>query len=207
MKAVVGSVVAAVAASVCCVGPVVAAAIGAGALGAASRWFEPYRPWLLGLTAILLGMAFVTTYRREPATCADGSCAPSSRRTAKVVLWMAVVVVGLLAAFPYYGKAITGVVLQTQAQKQQADGPAQIVTQRAQVVTLSLPEMDCPGCEVGVKIAANKADGVTDVKTNSDTRTAEVTFDPSKTNAEAIASAITKGTGFKVGVPESREKT
>lgn len=104
MKAVVGSVVAAVAASVCCVGPVVAAVLGAGALGAASRWFEPYRPWFLGLTAILLGMAFVSTYRRQPATCADGSCAPSSRRTAKIVLWIAVVVVGLLTMFPYYVK-------------------------------------------------------------------------------------------------------
>lgn len=104
MKAVVGSVVAAVAASVCCIGPVVAAAIGAGALGAASTQLEPYRPWFLGLTAILLGTAFVTTYRRGPATCADGSCAPSSRRTAKIVLWIAAVLVALLATFPYYSK-------------------------------------------------------------------------------------------------------
>lgn len=101
MKAVVGSVVAGVAASVCCVGPVVAAAIGAGALGAASMRLEPYRPWLLGLTAVLVGMAFVSTYRSQPA-CSDGSCAPSSRRTAKFVLWLAVVLVALLVTFPYY---------------------------------------------------------------------------------------------------------
>jgi len=102
MKTLVASLVAAVAASVCCAGPVVAAVLGAGALGAASRWFEPYRPWLLGLTAVLLGMAFVSTYRRAPVACADGSCAPLSRRTAKIVLWVVAVVVGLLAAFPYY---------------------------------------------------------------------------------------------------------
>jgi len=103
MKALVASVVAAVGAAVCCAGPVVAAVLGVGAIGAASRWFEPYQPWFLGLTVILLGMAFVSTYRRQPAAaCADGSCAPSSRRTAKIVLWVAAVVVGLLAAFPYY---------------------------------------------------------------------------------------------------------
>lgn len=102
MKMIVGSVVAAMAGSVCCIGPVVAAAIGAGALGAASTQFEPYRPWFLGLTAILLGAAFATTYRRQGPQCADGSCAPSSRRTAKIVLWIAVVIIGLLAAFPYY---------------------------------------------------------------------------------------------------------
>ena len=103
MKAVVASVVAAAAASVCCIGPVVAAVLGAGALGAASTRFEPYRPWFLGLTMILLGVGFVSAYRLEPE-CADGTCTPSSRRTAKIVLWTAVVLVILLATFPYYMK-------------------------------------------------------------------------------------------------------
>ena len=103
MKAVVASVVVAAAASVCCIGPVVAAVLGAGALGAASARFEPYRPWLLGVTMILLGVGFVSAYRREPE-CADKTCAPSSRRTAKIALWTAVVLVILLATFPYYMK-------------------------------------------------------------------------------------------------------
>ncbi len=103
MKAVVASVVAATAASVCCIGPVVAAVLGAGALGAASTRFEPYRPWFLGLTMILLGVGFASTYRREPE-CTDGTCPPASRRTAKIVLWISVVLVGVLAAFPYYMK-------------------------------------------------------------------------------------------------------
>lgn len=102
MKMIAASVVAAVGASVCCMGPVVAAVVGVGALGAASARLEPYRPWLLGLSVILLGAGFATTYRRERAACASGSCAPASRRTAKVVLWIAVLVVGLAAAFPYY---------------------------------------------------------------------------------------------------------
>ena len=105
MKAVVASVVVAAAASVCCIGPVVAAVLGAGALGAASTRFEPYRPWLLGVTMILLGVGFVSAYRRKPECAADGTiCAPSSRRTAKIVLWIAVVLVIVLATFPYYVK-------------------------------------------------------------------------------------------------------
>lgn len=103
MKAVVASVMAAAAASICCIGPVVAAALGAGALGAASTRMEPYRPWFLGLTMVLLGVGFVSAYRRD-AECADDTCAPASRRSAKIMLWIAVVVVGLLAAFPYYMK-------------------------------------------------------------------------------------------------------
>lgn len=104
MKAVVGSVVAAAAASACCLGPVVFSFLGAGALGAASTRLEPYRPWFLALTAVLLGMGFIAAYRRQPAACSDGSCAPSSRRTARIMLWLAIVFVGLLATFPYYVK-------------------------------------------------------------------------------------------------------
>ena len=101
MKTVVASVVAAAASSVCCIGPVVAAALGAGALGAASTRMEPYRPWFLGVTMVLLGIGFVSAYRREPE-CADDTCAPTSRRSAKIILWITVGVVGLLAGFPYY---------------------------------------------------------------------------------------------------------
>ena len=104
MKAVVGSVVASVVASACCLGPVLFATVGAGALGAASIRLEPYRPWFLGLTVVLLGAAFATTYRGQAAACSDGSCARSSRRASKIALWVAVVVVALLAAFPYYVK-------------------------------------------------------------------------------------------------------
>ena len=103
MKAVIASVVAATAASVCCIGPLIAAVLGAGAVGAASTKFEPYRPYFLALTAVLLGLGFVSAYRHEPE-CADASCPPASRRTARTMLWIAVVLVVLLAGFPYYMK-------------------------------------------------------------------------------------------------------
>lgn len=104
MKTTVGSVVAATVASACCLGPVVLSALGAGALGATAVALQPYRPLFLGLTVALLGAGFYTTYR--PATrevCqADGSCNASSRRTARILLWVATVLVVLLATFPYY---------------------------------------------------------------------------------------------------------
>lgn len=104
MKTIVGSVITAVAASACCLGPVVLSAVGAGALGAAAVKLEPLRPVFLALTAAFLVAGFVITYRRSPSEqCAtDAACAPSSRRRAKVVLWLATIAVILLVAFPYY---------------------------------------------------------------------------------------------------------
>lgn len=102
MRTVIGSVVAATAASACCLGPVVLSLVGAGALGAAATRLEPYRPYFIGLTVVLLGAAFFATYRPGRATCGPDGCAPASRRTAKIVLWLVTVVVVLLVAFPYY---------------------------------------------------------------------------------------------------------
>ncbi len=103
MKTAFGAVGAAVAASACCITPVLFSLLGAGALGASAIKLEPYRPWLLGLTAVLLGVAFFHAYRPVAVdTCQDGTCAPHSRRAGKILVWIAGVIVTVLVAFPYY---------------------------------------------------------------------------------------------------------
>jgi len=103
MKTRVATVVTAVGASACCIGPVVFALFGAGTLGAAATRLEPWRPALLGLTAVMLGAAFVATYRRSDGACAaDRTCTPAANRRAKALLWLVTILVVMLAAFPYY---------------------------------------------------------------------------------------------------------
>lgn len=104
MKTVVGSIAAAVGASACCLGPVLLSMIGAGALGAAAVRLEPLRPVFLAFTRALLLGGFYFTYRRPSAAACDpdGSCPPASSRKARVVLWIATVIVILLVTFPYY---------------------------------------------------------------------------------------------------------
>lgn len=103
MKAAWASVVTAAAASICCIGPVAAVTLGAGTIGAAAVRFEPLRPAFLAVTFILTGLAFYGAYRHDTSACAPGStCAASSRRRAKWVVWVAGVIVLLLVTFPYY---------------------------------------------------------------------------------------------------------
>ncbi|HXH07997.1 MAG TPA: mercuric transporter MerT family protein [Vicinamibacterales bacterium] len=105
MKAIVGAIAAAVGASICCIGPVVLSALGAGTLSAAAARFGVYRPILLALTAGLLGVAFYATYRG--AGCGpDGSCPPGSRRARTIALWIATILVLLLVGFPYYADLV-----------------------------------------------------------------------------------------------------
>lgn len=105
--------------------------------------------------------------------------------------------IGLMASALMVTLAVAGLAPTAHAQKQ--DG-------KAEVVTLKVSGMTCGGCEAAVKMAANKVDGVKDVKASAQKGTAEVTYDPSKTNAEAIANAITKNSGFKAEAPKAAKK-
>jgi mercuric ion transport protein len=103
MKTAGASVVAALAASACCIGPVVFSLMGAGALSVASTKMEPYRPWFLAATALMLGGAFYAAYRPLPVDVCDAErCAPRSRTMARFLVWIAAIVAALLIAFPYY---------------------------------------------------------------------------------------------------------
>ena len=102
-KTMMATVAAAVGASACCVGPVVLSVVGAGALGASVSRLEPLRPVFIGLTAVLLGWAFFTTYRRSGEACAaEGTCSPASNRRTKILLWVMTAIVIALVTFPYY---------------------------------------------------------------------------------------------------------
>jgi mercuric ion transport protein len=103
------SVIAAIAASICCIGPIVAVGLGLSAAGLGAA-VEPVRPYLLGLTFVILAFAFYRAYRRPEENCAAGVCEkPVSRRTQTLVLWLGAAIVILFAAFPYYSGTVWNV--------------------------------------------------------------------------------------------------
>ena len=57
-----------------------------------------------------------------------------------------------------------------------------------------------------MKIAAKKVDGVKATNVSYKKGMTEVTYDPAKTNPEAIAKAITEKSGFKAEVAPSGRK-
>ncbi len=97
----VGAVLAAFGASLCCTLPVAVAVLGFGSAALAAR-LEPLRPWLAGLSVLVLGFAFYQAYR--PTNCAPGqTCAVSAgRRRRRIAVWIVAVVAVALMAFPYY---------------------------------------------------------------------------------------------------------
>ncbi len=58
-----------------------------------------------------------------------------------------------------------------------------------QTVSLDVPGMTCKFCPITIKKALEKVPGVIDAKADYKTKTATVTFDPDKTNVEALNKA------------------
>ena len=75
-----------------------------------------------------------------------------------------------------------------------------------QTCTLKVSGMTCASCDVAVRSAAKSASGVKTVNVDYSKAKAEVTYDPSKTNPQAIAAAITKVSGFKAESVKSAQK-
>jgi mercuric ion transport protein len=99
----VGGILAALAASSCCVVPFVLFTLGvSGAWISNLTALEPYQPIFASITLGFLAYGFYLVYRKPKVACADGSyCAkPSSVRTAKIGLWAATVLVVIALGFP-----------------------------------------------------------------------------------------------------------
>ncbi|CAN5800390.1 hypothetical protein BH23GEM7_BH23GEM7_20810 [soil metagenome] len=97
------AVLAAIGASLCCVGPILFVTLGVGA-GLAST-FEPLRPVFTVLTILGLGFGFYTVYGRPARVeaCAPGeACARPRTRRDKILLWSAVVLAALFWSFPFW---------------------------------------------------------------------------------------------------------
>lgn len=103
-----GSLVGAIAASSCCLVPLVLFLVGiSGAWISNLTALAPYQPYFLALTLACLVGGFVGVYRKPKAVaCVEGSfCAsPASDRTARIALWSATFLVAAALFFPYGAK-------------------------------------------------------------------------------------------------------
>lgn len=90
ISASLGAMVSSIVTIGCCLPLGFAAAVGAGAAGA---FFSTLRPWLLGLSVVLLGLGFWQQHRAK-------QCAVRGRVLGSVLLWAAVAVVLGMVLFP-----------------------------------------------------------------------------------------------------------
>jgi mercuric ion transport protein len=98
-----GSILGALAATSCCILPLVLFSVGiSGAWIANLTALAPYKPYVAAGTLALLGYGYYLVYVRPSQACADGSCTqPLPSRLVKSSLWIATVLVVAALAFDY----------------------------------------------------------------------------------------------------------
>ena len=95
----------AVAASICCITPVLALIAGTSGIASTFSWVEPFRPYLIGLTIIVLVFAWYQKLRpktQEEIDCACEDDAKPSFWQSKRFLLIVTLFAALMLAFPYY---------------------------------------------------------------------------------------------------------
>jgi copper ion binding protein len=188
-KAAYTGLFAAIAASSCCIPPVIALIAGVGGSASALSWMEPFRPYLIGLAVVAIGYAWYNYYKLKNTDDCDCEIDEKPRWfQTKGFLIGITLFAAVSIAFPYYASIFY------------PDNKKEVVIvnqSNIQTVNFDVKGMTCASCEQHVTHAVNELDGIVNIVASFEKANAKVEFDNSKTTKEDIEKAI-NSTGYKV---------
>jgi mercuric ion transport protein len=179
---IIGIIIGAIGASICCIGPLVLLALGiSGAWVGTLSAFETYRPFFMVFTLLLLGFAHYRVYRNSKAEeCCetDGAChTPERKKFMKTTLWIVTIVAVGLMAFPYVAPSFSG---------SAAASTSKVSTEQ---VELTVHNMTCGGCAITVQKTLSAVDSVVQANVDFDSKKAVVVYNPQKVKPEDLTKA------------------
>ena len=177
-----GGVAASVAASLCCIGPAVTLGLGLGGF-TASAWFERWRPGLLGLACLLLGTAWILTWRRRRHCSRDGACARPAGRGQWTLLILATIMSLGAAVYPWL------------ATQRLDTAPPSEITHGLARLRVAIPSMDCAACASGIAATLRRRSGVEAATIDYSSKLAVIDYAPATVTRNELLAAI-DATGF-----------
>ncbi len=102
----IAAIFAAIAASLCCFGPLVLLLLGfSGAWIGTLTILEPYRIYTIGITLVFMGYAFYKLYIKYPGCELAGTCPlPKTVYYQRIIFWVIAVIILLLLTIPWYAQ-------------------------------------------------------------------------------------------------------
>jgi len=184
---IVGAIISAIGACICCTGPIALAIIGVSTAGLFSK-LESLRPYLIGITTILLGLAFYLTYRKKEELCEGGECKTSgTQKLKKTTLWIATFLIIVLFASPYIINVFSS--SHSSSSEQIADIEEYII---------SVEGMTCAGCKFHIERAIKKlGNNIANIEADHKNGQVYVKLRKGEVDINKIVSEINK-LGYKV---------
>lgn len=186
----------AITASLCCITPVLALIAGTSGIASTFSWIEPFRPYLIGLTILVLGFAWYQKLKPqkeidcecETDDLSAGKAGKPKFLQTKTFLGIVTVFALIMMAFPYYSG-----IFYPNTEKQI------IVVDKSDIKTteFEISGMTCASCEEHVNHEVNKLNGIVNSKASYENGNAIIEFDRTKSNEMEIEKAI-NSTGYKV---------
>jgi len=195
-KLVGTGVLAAITASLCCITPVLALVAGTSGIASTFSWLDPFRPYLIGFTILVLSYAWYL--KLKPKKDIDCECETENLPAGKEVkpkfiqsksfLGIITVIAIIMLSFPYYSG-----IFYPKVEKQI------IVVDKSNITTAEfrISGMTCAGCEEHVDHEVNKLNGILSSEASYKKGNAIVEFDKTKISTTEIEKAI-NSTGYKV---------
>jgi len=179
----------AVTASLCCITPVLALLAGTSGMASTFTWMEPFRPYLIGITVLVLAFAWVQ--QLKPKKDINCDCDTNKKPTfikSNLFLGLITVFALVMLAFPYYSKAFYPINVAKVTNAKQHN---------IQELTLNVKGMTCESCNLHVEHEVAKLPGYMDAKADYKTGIVHVKFDNTKTSKQQVINTVNK-TGYKV---------
>ena len=180
----------AVAASLCCITPVLALLGSASGLASSFSWIGPFRPYLIGLTILVFTFLWYQKLKlQKQVNCGCEAGNKKSFWQSKPFLGLVTIIAALLISFPFYAKVFY---LKPQKIKVVAVDKSNI-----QQAVFKIKGMSCESCTQHINSEISKVKGIITIFTSYQNANSTVKFDNSKTSVDSIETAI-NSTGYTV---------
>lgn len=180
-----------IAASICCLTPFLALVAGTSGIASAISWVAPLRPYLIGLTIIVLFFAWYQNFRpkvHEEIGCAcKDEVKPTFWQSKSLLLLITAFAITMLT-FPYYSNLFYA---------QPVKDVDYVSHSNIIKHTFDIEGMTCVGCEAHIESEINKLNGILLVKANHASANTVVEYDKTKTDLAAIRKSFNNA-GYKI---------
>ena len=189
-KLIGAGIISAIAASLCCITPVLALFAGVGGVASTFSWIEPFRPYLMWITILVLVYAW--HQKLKPVKNTEIACACEDKKTS---FWQSKKFLGFVAVFALFMLAFPhfSYIFYPKKNMVISQNKSSNITQS----TYQVEGMTCESCNYHIEHEISLLPGYMYAKADYKIGMVDVKYDKTKLSDEEVEEAINKA-GYKI---------